>query len=316
MFSNLLIHSNRGIAIFARGGTYTRNALFQNIVMETRLKHGHWWGKGEPIYIASSIVPGDSVTSAQGLGAAADAVRGTQQAGGAAPGFIAGNQMTSTVGGIVENIRFCDVMADAESGILLEATHPGSVRDITLRNVSLRMHAPPPDLSASEGGNFDLRWTAKTLADGMVRHDIPAVYAHNLDTLTVDGLEVTWPLPTLHVVTATRSTAADREPQEAEPEEYTRYPWPGYFTGAFEAHGFHRVSLDRIRAGSRPDSAIAVITLQGGDSATLRDSESTGAAQPLLRVTGMRTPVFTSGNRPDAVPVKGARLAPGKHTRP
>ncbi|MBE7181237.1 MAG: right-handed parallel beta-helix repeat-containing protein, partial [Terriglobus roseus] len=43
VFSNLVIHSNRGIAIFAREGTYTRNALFQNIVMDTRLKHGHWW---------------------------------------------------------------------------------------------------------------------------------------------------------------------------------------------------------------------------------------------------------------------------------
>ncbi|WP_419804983.1 glycoside hydrolase family 28 protein [Terriglobus sp.] len=302
VFSNLVIRSNRGIAIFAREGTYTRNALFQNIVIETRLKHGHWWGKGEPIYIASSIRPGDPAVEAQrGQGES-----GTHPANVPAPAFIEAMSMASTVGGVVENLRFSDILADADAGILLEATHPGAVRDITLRNVRLRMHAPAPELAASEGGNFDLRWTANTVADGIVRHDIPAVYAHNIDTLTVDGLEVSWPLPMVHVYTGPGSVPPPKRSNDLD-DPYSRNPWPAYFTGAVEVHGFQSVSLDRIHAGSRPDSTVAVVTLDDGNTATLRDSESTTAGQPLLRVTGMRTPVFTSGNRPDTVLAKRAR---------
>ena len=295
IFSNLVIHSNRGIAIFAREGTYTRNALFQNIVMETRLKHGHWWGKGEPIYIASSIRPGGHPTEPeQGGGTSA-----THASDVPAPAFIQAMSMPSTVGGVVENIRFSDVQADADAGILLEATHPGAVRGITLRNVSLRMHAPAPELARSEGGNFDLRWTANTVAEGIVRHDTPAVYAHNIDTLTVDGLDVTWPLPTIDVVNSAQPTAA-KQNQVTQPEEGKRSSWPDYFTGAVEVHDFEQVSLSRVHASSRPDSSVPVITLQHGGVAAVRDSESTISTQPLLRATEMHQAVFRSGNQPSA----------------
>ncbi len=53
-FSNLTIHANRGIGVFERGGGLTSEVLFSNLVIETRLLAGHWWGKGEPIYIASA----------------------------------------------------------------------------------------------------------------------------------------------------------------------------------------------------------------------------------------------------------------------
>ena len=296
VFSNLVIHSNRGIAIFAREGTYTRNALFQNIVIETRLKHGHWWGKGEPIYIASSIRPGDPARDARNSAGAGS----TPASNAPAPAFIQAMSMPSTVGGTVENIRFSDILADTDAGILLEATHPGTVRDITLRNVSLRMHAPAPELAASEGGNFDLRWTANTVADGIVQHDIPAVYAHNVDTLTVDGLDVSWPVPTAHRINEALPPKV-KAGEGTEPEAYTRNPWPRYFTGALEVHDFERLALSRIHASSRPDSSVPVITLQHGGSATLRDSESILASQPLLRTTEMQMPVFSSGDAPDAM---------------
>ncbi len=305
VFSNLVIHSNRGIAIFAREGTYTRNALFQNVVMETRLKHGHWWGKGEPIYIASSIRPGDPAVEAQPSRADAPA-SSAQRADETAPGFIAGNGMASSVGGVVENIRFSDIQADAEAGILLEATNPGAVRDITLRNVSLRMHAPAAQLAESEGGNFDLRWTAKTIADGIVRHDIPAVYAHNIDTLKVDGLDVSWPLAMIHVYIGPPPVPPPTQTNDLD-DPYARNSWPPYFTGAFEAHGFQSIALDRIHGASRPGSTYPVVTLDDGLAATLRNSESTEAAQPLLRATGLRTPVFTSGNQASGEPTRDGK---------
>ncbi|HYA62291.1 MAG TPA: hypothetical protein VED66_03765 [Candidatus Sulfotelmatobacter sp.] len=51
VFSNLTIHSNRGIGIFERSGT-TANLSFASIAIETQLLTGHWWGKAEPIFIA------------------------------------------------------------------------------------------------------------------------------------------------------------------------------------------------------------------------------------------------------------------------
>ena len=52
MFENLTIHSNRGIAVYERGFGKTDHISFANIRIETQLFTGHWWGKGEPIYIA------------------------------------------------------------------------------------------------------------------------------------------------------------------------------------------------------------------------------------------------------------------------
>jgi len=53
-FDNLTIHANRGIGVFERGKGTTSSVLFSNMVIQTRLLTGHWWGKAEPIYIASA----------------------------------------------------------------------------------------------------------------------------------------------------------------------------------------------------------------------------------------------------------------------
>ena len=54
VFSNLSIYnSNRGIGIFARDTANIENLQFSNILIQTRLHKGHWWGKGEPVHISS-----------------------------------------------------------------------------------------------------------------------------------------------------------------------------------------------------------------------------------------------------------------------
>ena len=53
-FENLVIHANRGIGIYERGIGVTDHLLFSGIAIETHLLTGHWWGKGEPIYIVAS----------------------------------------------------------------------------------------------------------------------------------------------------------------------------------------------------------------------------------------------------------------------
>lgn len=52
--SNLVIHdSNRGIAVFANNKGWVKDVLISGIVMDTRIFAGGWWGKGEPLVIAS-----------------------------------------------------------------------------------------------------------------------------------------------------------------------------------------------------------------------------------------------------------------------
>ncbi len=53
--SNLtILNSNRGIAIFANGKNgYVKSVTISNVIMTTKIFAGTWWGKGEPIVIAS-----------------------------------------------------------------------------------------------------------------------------------------------------------------------------------------------------------------------------------------------------------------------
>ena len=53
-FQNLVIQdSNRGIGIFNRDRANIENIIFNNIIIQTRLHEGNWWGQGEPIHISS-----------------------------------------------------------------------------------------------------------------------------------------------------------------------------------------------------------------------------------------------------------------------
>jgi polygalacturonase len=53
--SNLVIKdTNRGFAIFARDKGWVENVRIQNVVMETRLFAGGWWGKGEPLVLCAA----------------------------------------------------------------------------------------------------------------------------------------------------------------------------------------------------------------------------------------------------------------------
>ncbi len=54
VFANLVIFdSNRGISVDVRGTNSIENVLFSDIVIQTRLGTGHWWGKGEPIRVSA-----------------------------------------------------------------------------------------------------------------------------------------------------------------------------------------------------------------------------------------------------------------------
>jgi len=154
VFSNLVIHANRGIGIFERGGGHTANVLFSNLTIDTFLLTGHWWGKGEPIYVAVGETGGNA--------------------------------------GVVRGVRFSHLSGDAENGIVLFGGPKGSIEDISFDHVSFRFRVTRPQVNAAVGGNFDLRWTAGDPANGIVRHDAPGLYARYVDGLIIDALDLAW----------------------------------------------------------------------------------------------------------------------------
>ncbi len=154
VFSNLVIYdSNRGIGIFARDTASIENILFSDIIIRNRLHSGHWWGNGEPIHVSS-------ITKNAG-----------QQAGQ------------------IRNIRFSNIIANSETGILLWGQEPGSLKDIEFDRVQLHIRKSP--LSKDYGGNFDLRPTAD-LQYAIFSHDIPGLFARNIDGLKFRDFDLGW----------------------------------------------------------------------------------------------------------------------------
>lgn len=155
-FTGLSMDTNRGIAIFAsaRVTRPTEDVTFANIVMRTRLIPGHWWGKGEPIYIAV--------------------------------------QPCVACGVKVRNVSFINITAEAESGALLWGGQGSAITGVDLDSVRLHMLAPNPEFSASVGGNLDLRWTAPTPHEGIVSSDIPGIYANQVQGLRLRDVYVDW----------------------------------------------------------------------------------------------------------------------------
>lgn len=158
MFENLTIHSNRGIAIFERGFGKTDHVSFDNVRIETQLYTGHWWGKGEPIYVAV----------------------GKPQAG---PGS-----------GVISNLTFSNVAGDSESSIVLYGHPDAWLRNISLNNVHFTLRTARKEVSSMVGGNFDFRWTAPR-AQGVVKHDIPGIYGRYVDGLHIQNSSVAWMSP-------------------------------------------------------------------------------------------------------------------------
>ena len=158
-FNNIVIRdSNRGINIQARAGETVENLIFTNVVSETRLVDGPWWGSGEPV----------SMTVARW----------------AYPPW----PQTDTVGRI-RHVRFNSMMAKSQSPIVMYSAEAGHIEDVEFRDLSLTMQAGP--LQEITGGNLDLQpTTPKNL--GLIRQDLSGVMAHNVRDLSFVDLRVNW----------------------------------------------------------------------------------------------------------------------------
>jgi polygalacturonase len=154
LFSNLVIYeSNRGIGLFARDNADIKDIYFDNIVIHNRLHTGHWWGNGEPIHI-SAIPQNEGVAS-----------------------------------GKIENIRFSNISARSESGIVVFASKTDFIKNIYFNNVKLLIKKGK---HANEyGGNLDFRpvWDKKW---AILKNDIPGLLTHNVQNITIRDFDLSW----------------------------------------------------------------------------------------------------------------------------
>jgi len=202
-FSNIVIYdSNRGIGIFSRDKGSIENILFSDIVIKNRLHSGHWWGNGEPIHVSAI------------------------------------KQDPSIPAGPVKNVRFRNVIAESETGILIYGTEESPVIGLRLENVSLLIQ--PGSLEAAYGGNFDLR-PVHTLELGIFRHDIPALYSQFTKDFVISDLQIIW--------------GTDL---------------PDYWTNAIYCTDFSGITIDGF-TGAPAHSSLAAIELVNGSGIFLTD---------------------------------------------
>lgn len=152
-FNNCVIHdTNRGLGIQHRDSGSIEHILFSNITVETELLPGPWWGKAEPIYVTS--VPRDDETDL----------------------------------GTIRNIRFSNIVADAESGVLVYGHLDANLENIYFDSISLLItgghHAD------AVGGNVDLQPTA--VMAPIYEEAISGVHCENVTNLELYDVTLEW----------------------------------------------------------------------------------------------------------------------------
>ena len=221
-FTNLSIHSNRGIGIYEREGT-TANLVFSDITIETQLLTGHWWGKGEPIFIAI------------------------------------GPPRQNGKSGTVRDVRFSNIIGEAEGGMVMYGDSGSSIRNVFLDQVKFKIRAPRKLVSDLAGGNFDFRWTATSPANAVFKHDNPGMYCRYIDGLRVHGLTLEW--------------ASDL---------------PDYFSDGIECEDFNNLDLDGFEGRQAPTtSANAAIVLRRGHGVSIRNSKAAAGTLTFLSAAGV-----------------------------
>lgn len=205
-FKNLVVYeSNRGLLVNVRDYGSVENVSFSDITIETRLHTGHWWGQAEPIHV--SAVPGKADIEKLGQ---------------------------------IKNVRFSNIIADCENGIVVFGCEESTIQDLIFENVKLKLRDSP--LNKSYGGNIDLR-TAADLSSAIFEHDIPGLYARYVDGLKINGLEIDFP------------------------DEL-----PPFFNHALHCEYFTNLKIDALKARQPQLAGVgAVIALNNGSNVTINN---------------------------------------------
>ena len=218
LFNNISIYdSNRGIGIFQRRQGNMENMVFSNIIISTRLHSGQWWGHGEPIHISS--IPG----------------------------------LGSKESGSISNIRFSNITASSESGIVIFGADKGLIQDIYFDNINLTIKESP--LAEGYSGNIDLR-PVNNIALGIFSHNIAALYSSFTDGLEIRNMNIIW-----------------------------GKGLPSYFNHAIECTDYGRVIIEGVHEQISKDSragAASTIYLHKGGHAYVKNITSTDEKKKLI----------------------------------
>lgn len=215
-FDNLVIrNSHRGLSVFVRSDGSIEDVSFSNISIDTQHYTGRWWGKGEPIHVSALLW-----------------------------------EPTATKPGQIRDVRFRNISARGEAGMVVWGAPDSIIRDVLFEDVSLRVKRGA--LQADYGGNFDLRAT-RDKAQAVFKHDISGLHAEGVAGLRVRGLRVDW--------------------EDGLPE---------YFTDGVTVERFEDVVLDDVEARQAHDRGAA-IRLRDGRNATVRGARARRGTDALVR---------------------------------
>ena len=165
-----IVSSHRGLSINHSHESDIEDVVFSNVTIQTQLFDDRWWGAGEPIYVK--------------------ALPWTER---------------DTVGHI-RNVRFENIEARSENGVLVWGERPDRIQDISFTNIELTVDR----WTKYPGGKLDLRpcpGAENGYHSGVVDHPTRAVILHNAGNVT---------LRDFHVALGRGLADADRTPIESD----------------------------------------------------------------------------------------------------
>lgn len=145
--SCVISDSNRGLGLKLSEPGGVENVLFSDIVVETRFCDSRFWGHGEPIYLSSYPWRGGS--------------------------------------GTARNIRFHNILARSENGVLIRSEEPGRISGIVLSDVRIEIDR----WSGEPGGAWDLRPSPRM---ELIEHVTSGIHLERLDDVRLTNCEVVW----------------------------------------------------------------------------------------------------------------------------
>jgi hypothetical protein len=94
--------------------------------------------------------------------------------------------------GIIKNVRFANIVARSESGIVVYGQKETILQDLSFDGIHLTLLPSP--LEATYGGNFDLRPTMDKAA-AIFKHDIPGIFLRYVNGVRIQNLDLDWQEP-------------------------------------------------------------------------------------------------------------------------
>lgn len=154
-FRNILVQnciisrSNRGLSIQIRDGGNVENVSYSNIMIETRRFCPDWWGTAEPITITSF------------------------------------DRDENTKCGHIQNIRFFNVTAKGENGVLIHGSRDNAIEDVTFENCQITL----TKTSKWPCGLYDLR---PCLEWGVEKYSNSAFFIRHAKDVLIEKTRTSW----------------------------------------------------------------------------------------------------------------------------